>query len=129
MLTPDRLDNIAKKVAADTNPLDGMDKAKASKFVNRIMDKHTKGFFSDDTWAPVKRIFSDLLSAGVNGVITSTEYGKDDKGVPNSKTWKFEVEFNNNRGKPTKLYGIVRASGAGSVDDVLGTYDLVAYAS
>jgi hypothetical protein len=120
---------VAKLLAADASPLDGMSKNKASKFVNNILDKHTHGIFSDDYWSPVKRMFEDMKKAGIEGVVTKADYVKNDAGIPASKQWKFEIEFMNDRGKPTTLYGNITAAGAGSVQDPLDKYDVVAYVS
>jgi hypothetical protein len=117
---------VAKLLIAGS-PLDGMNKTKAVKVVNKLIDKHTHGFFSDDYWLPVKNIFKDMVEAGIEGVVTKTEYIKNEAGVPIRKEWKFEIEFINNTGKQTVLYGNITASGAGSEKDPLDRYDVTAY--
>ena len=57
------------------------------------------------------------------------EYSKNESGIPSSKTWRFEIDFMNDKGRPTKLFGIIVASGAGSVKDPLDKYDITAYVS
>lgn len=121
---------LARTVLADDeNPLDGLDKRKASRIVNKALSQHTKGFFSDTSWQAVQRVWKDLDRAGIDWYLTDNFYSKNREGVPESKTWKFEVKFVNNRGRPAVLYGVLQAAGAGSVDDPLDRYDITAYVS
>ena len=48
-------------------------------------------------------------------------------GNPNAKTWYVQVDYNDKRGRPQSIYGRVRAAGAGTVEDPLSRYDIVAY--
>jgi hypothetical protein len=61
--------------------------------------------------------------------MTGNQYLHNEQGVPNGKTWKFTIKFENNNRREMTLYGIVTASGAGTVADPLSRYDLVAYVS
>ena len=106
--------------------LDGMSKTTAKRNVNKLLSRYVKGFFSDDYWRPVQNIFKAMDAAVINWELESTLYRKDNDGNPISKEWKFVVYFENNRGKPNKMYGIIVASGVGA-SDPLSRYDVVAY--
>lgn len=118
---------VARSLMA--SPLDGMNKAKAARLVNNLMSPLTKGFFRDEDWSNVNKIWKALTQEGIDFTITKTEYLQDRNGIPNAKVWSFQIEFLNERSKPTILYGVVTASGAGSVENPLDRYDLVAYVS
>lgn len=117
---------VARVLVAST--LDGMTKQRAARKVNEVLSRHTKGFFRDEDWSNVKRVWDALAAEGIDYTITNTFYDKDQNTqVPTSKTWRFEIEFQNDRGRPMKLYGVLTAAGAGSVQDPLERYDIVAY--
>jgi hypothetical protein len=112
-----------------SNRLDGVSKAKAARFVNNLMNPLTKGFFRDEDWSNVDKIWKALTREGIEYSMTKTSYSTDRDGTPNGKTWMFQIEFVNDQGRATTLYGTVVASGAGSVKDPLDRYDIVAYVS
>jgi hypothetical protein len=109
--------------------LEGATNRQARSLVNKLLDKVAKGIFRDEYWRGVKQVWNVLDKAGIDWHITRSEYHKNREGVPESKEWKFEVEFVNDRGRPTTLYGVVLASGTGSVEDPLEKYDVIAYVS
>lgn len=109
--------------------LDGMTKVTAKNNVNRLLSRYSKGFFTDDSWKPVNTIWKAMNAAAINWVMTGSQYRENDEGLPSSKEWKFEVYFDDKNGRHKTLYGIIIASGAGSVSDPLSRYDLVAYVS
>jgi len=112
-----------------TNPLDGMTKVKAVRTIRNLIYKYTKGIFSDTDWSNVNKIFAELNANNIPYVIKSADYRHNDAGVSVAKVWKFEIEFLNDRGRPSILYGYVTASGSGSVQDPLSKYDIVAIVS
>jgi len=118
---------LAKRIV--DNPLGGMRNREAKKFVNNLLFPLTKGFFRDDSWKGVQRIWKELDRVGFDWVMTDNKYSHDEEGRPSGKTWWFEVRFYNNNDRYTVLNGIVRAAGAGSIEDPLERYDLVAYVS
>ena len=122
---------IAKlMIAGDVNTLDGISNQAAKRYVNRILSEHTKGFFHDQSWEGVHRVWKALDDNGIDWTMTGNEYQKDSpSGMPSRKQWKFEVKFVNNNNRPVTLYGVLVASGAGSVGDPLERYDLTAYVS
>jgi len=116
------------KVAEDKpSPLNGMTKQRAKRHVNKILGENTKGFFSDEYWKPINDIFKNLSSQNIDYVVDNTQYKKDESGNPSSKTWFITVSFTDNKDKEQKMVGSIIASGAGSVDDPLDKYDVVAF--
>ena len=94
--------------------------------INKILSDKSTGIFSDDYWKPIYGIWDALNAAGYHVNQMGSQYGdRNDTGVATSKTWEFEIEME--KGKP--LYGVIVASGCGSVDDPLSRYDIVAYCS
>ena len=121
----------------EVNPLDGKSNVAARSFVNRILSNNCKTpgggtLFSDNYWAGITQIFNGLKAANIDYVTTGAQYIKDPQdpsGMPKSKEYKFEVRFTNNKGRPTVLYGIATAHGAGTTQDPLSRYDITAYAN
>ena len=110
--------------------LDGMSRVRAVRKVNDVLSRHTKGFFRDEDWSNVKRtVWDELDREGITYTITSADYQTDGRGVPVSKTWKLQIEWVNDRGQDQTMYGVVIAAGAGTVEDPMSRYDLVAYCS
>lgn len=147
----DELDGIIQKMAGEgldsdqpaevmdemdeevSNPLDGMSRKEAVDFVNGVIHSvDLQGFFDDQYWTPIKDVFKALGEKGIPYTLTEADYkyNKDisDK-VASSKQWKFEIDFNNNNGRPSTIYGLITASGGGPAKDPLATYDVTAYAS
>lgn len=115
---------VARELVSDSDGLRGMKKSHALRFIRGLCDKHTRGFFHDSYWKPIHACFKELERHGIDVVLASTEYFKNDKGVPSSKVWRFTIEFENEKGRTTTLYGMITAAGAGSVDDPLDRYDV-----
>jgi len=121
---------VANKYAImKLDSLYGMSKLAAKNFINKILSKHTKSIFHDENWEGVNNIFRALHDENINYAVNKSEYHHDDKGNPSSKIWKFLINFYDNREKEITLYGVITASGVGSVSDPLSSYDLVAYVS
>lgn len=111
-------------------PLDGKTRQQVVRLVSGVIEKaRLGGVFRDANWEPINRLWHTLDAAGIPVVRGKSYYGKDDRGTPASKTWEFTVEWAGPNGKPLTAYGRVIASGAGSVDEPLDTYDVVAYVS
>lgn len=112
------------------NPLDGKSNAQARAIVNRkiIPQERIKGFFTDDSWEGIQQIWNAFSAAGLDWNIMGSNYYPTDSGHPmGGKIWNIEIDFTNNRGRPTKLHGTVTAAGAGTVEDPLARYDITAY--
>ena len=119
---------VPEQTPVSGNPLDGMIPAQAKKVVNNKIIPHDriKGFFSDENWAGIQQIWDAFNNAGLNWSITNSEY-TNDGGVPTGKTWNIQIDFTNKRGQPMSIFGVVRAAGAGTVEEPLDRYDIVAY--
>ena len=113
----------------EISALDGFSKVKAKNHVNQIMSRNTKGFFTDEYWKPINEIFSELNNANITYYMEKAEYQQNEKGTPIAKRWVVKIPFMNDKGKESVLYGSIVASGAGSVEDPLSRYDVVAYVS
>ena len=119
---------IAKElVSEDSNPLNGMSKNKAKKFIHKILERNSRGSFKDDNWRSVWKIFKDLENADIEWVSTGTKYVKNSQGVANAKRWDFEIYFEDERGKERELTGVLNAHGAGFADDPFSRYDIAVY--
>jgi len=90
--------------------------------IYKVIGPLIKGFFSDESWQGVRRVWDSFDSMGIDWHMTDAKY--DGNMPPQNKMWKFEIDFINNRGKPDKLYGVLTASGAATVDDPLAKYDI-----
>lgn len=108
-----------------------MPRRKLVQMINRILDRApTKGIHRDQYWKPVQAIWKALEKAGLDFSITKSDYEHESMGgsrVPVRKVWNFEVPFLTERGQPGTIHGRVVAAGAGSVEDPLEAYDVVAY--
>ena len=85
------------------------------------------GLFSDESWQPINKIWNILNELNLDWVIRDSYYGTqhhDKTFPPERKTWNFEINFTNNRGKADKIYGTVVAAGAGNIEDPLERYDV-----
>ena len=102
-----------------------IDKRVLVRNLNKVLGNVSRGFFNDEHWRGPKRVWDALNKIGITWEQTKNFY--DGKMPPQSKTWKFEVEFTSKKGRAAKLYGHMVASGAGSVNDPLSRYDIVVY--
>jgi len=118
-----------KYAQVNPNPLDGKSNQQARVFINRKVIPHEaiKGFFDDDSWQGIQQIWNAFNQAGLDWNIAGSDYYPNGDNPMGGKIWKIEVNFTNNRGKPTTLYGTVTAAGAGTVEDPLARYDITAY--
>ena len=113
--------------------VDGMTRQQVAKLVNAVIDRAPiKGMHRDEYWRPINAIWQGLQRAGIPYAITGSEYQHEmveGRRTPMRKVWNFEVNFKNNRGRDTTVYGRVIAAGAGSVESPLDVYDVTAYAN
>lgn len=102
-------------------------KKKLVREIYRYINPVTGGFFSDESWQGVRRVWQSLNKLGLDWNMTDTYYGSghyDGEFPKKSKIWKFEVHFTNQNGRPDTIYGNVTASGNGPVADPLLRYDV-----
>jgi hypothetical protein len=109
--------------------LDGKSPAEAKKYLNNIIPHNQiKGFFSDESWEGVQPIWDIFNSFNLNWEMIDSGYSQDPKtGNLLSKRWNIRVSFYDKRGDIISVTGVVVASGAGSVENPLDRYDIVAY--
>lgn len=119
---------VAKSMIA-VSCLDGMPAPKAKRTVNAIIARHTNGFFRDDSWENVQKIWNDFRKEGIDWSLLGAQYSNNSEGTPTGKTWKFQIDWLNEKGLTRSMFGVVIASGAGSTVDPLERYDLVGYVS
>lgn len=111
-----------KKLASSS--LDGKSKQSAIKYLYNIIGNTTNGFFNDEYWRPVHKVFKLFKDNNVDYGITSADYEKDKNGNPNRKVWKLEIPFMTNKEKAGIIYGTITAAGAGFMKDPLEKYDV-----
>lgn len=90
--------------------------------IYKVIGPYIKGFFTDESWESIRKIWDIFDEMGLNWAMTDSKY--DGNVPPQNKTWKFEIDFINNKGKQDKIYGMVTAAGAGTVDDIFSRYDI-----
>lgn len=96
--------------------------AKLKSLVYKISQKYTTKFYADDSWMPVTEMIREINSVVPVLNMMGSEY--DNEQPPKYKRWKFEGDFRDPNGRNRKAYATLTASGAGSVEDPLGRYDL-----
>lgn len=119
------------KVAAfiSKSSIDGFSKQKALKYVNNMLEQYTKGYHKDDSWKPINNFFKQLGFENINYEIDETKYQQNKDGNPESKYWYVTITFINDKQKEIKLFGKIQASGAGTVNEPLSSYDVIGYFS
>lgn len=117
-----KISNNIKKLAA--SGLDGKSKQQAIKYLYDLIGNTTNGFFNDEYWQPIHKVFQLFKNNNIDYGITSSDYRKDENGNPDRKVWKLEIPFTTNKGKLVTLYGTITAAGAGSVKNPLERYDV-----
>ena len=120
-----------KEQAQEYNPLNGFSKDKAKRVLNKALklDELNGKYFSDTSWEPINKIYGVLGKLNVDYENAKVGYEKDEKGTPTSKRWYTKISFTNDKGRPAELYLQIVAAGAGTIEDPLSRYDVVAYIS
>lgn len=108
--------------------IDGKSKQSAIKYIHNkfYKSKIGKGFYRDDSWQGIRKVWKLFDSMDIDWDIMDSKYEKEDN-IPVRKRWTIEIRFMDNKGKQKKIGGTVVASGAGSVEDPLDRYDILAY--
>jgi len=105
----------------------GTSKASLKRKIYKIITPITQRIYSDESWQGVSRVWKAFDELGLDWNMTDAYYGteKYDKTMPpKSKTWKFEINFINERNRQNIIYGTLTAHGSGTVDDPLSSYDI-----
>ena len=112
------------------NVLEGMTKYKAKQLIYNIVEPHTKGFFSDDYWRPIKAITDALERSKIPFHLVKSEYTHETgKQMPKGKEWTYAIPVSDKGG--FWLY-IVASFGPSAIDTTTSSqehkadkYDLV----
>jgi hypothetical protein len=129
------------KVAGDLeSTLDGMRNDKARRHVSDLLRKVTKGRFRDENWRPIQQVRKvfDSMGFDVDEPAPSRYWADkfwqqqlksiDGANSPdNHKGWEMEINFTNDKGRPTTIYVKLIANAIGSVQaggDVWEVYDI-----
>lgn len=125
------LENIEKKNLSERISTglgaDGLSKQRLKTLIYKSTKKCTYNkLYKDNGWKGPQCIWDTFNDLNLNWHITRADYKKDKNEVmPNRKEWYFEIMWDNDKGKFSKLGGMLTAAGAGSVQDPLDKYDLV----
>ena len=97
--------------------------------INKATGAVSKGIFSDEYWKGHKQVYNALVKIcdelSLEVELQKSEYRQDQYSkVPNSKIWIYRVYNDEMEG-----WFNITASGAGTVEDPLSKYDIVAYIS
>ena len=116
-----------KKAEINTeSAINGKSKQAAKNFIYKITQNLTKGFFRDEAWENVQKIWETLSSQyGIDVIINNAEYRNGENSIPTAKKWGIEIPFIDNKGKERKLVGYLIASFCGEMNDPTSRYDLV----
>ena len=104
--------------------METMTRAQALKITKGILnDCRLKGFFQDEDWAPINRVFRALQAAGLEYDCDSRY--TDIRGQLNGKTWYFHIVFISPAGRLYNIEMRLLACGAGTVEYPLARYDII----
>jgi len=113
-------------------PIDGKSKTNAKNWIHGKISSITKGFFHDEYWQPIQKMWKEFEKLGLNWTPESNKYEHEvvtfsdgqKHNIPVRKIWEFEIKFINNRDKEDTIYGRMTASGAGPHETPLDRYDV-----
>jgi DNA-directed RNA polymerase subunit RPC12/RpoP len=106
------------------SPISDMDKRRAVKWLYNNVVKNTNGLFKDEYWEPINKFFKDIRDMGIDIELVGNKYHHNDNGTPDSKWWRFRIQFTTDKYKVGIINGIITAHGAGSVQNPLDKYDI-----
>ena len=102
--------------------INGRSKQTAINIIYKKITPLINGFFKDEDWSGVRRVWKTFEELNLDWCTTGNEYYG---GMPpQGKRWTFEIEFTDNAGKLKKIFGNLTAAGAGSIQDPLDRYDI-----
>lgn len=105
---------------------DGLSKPKLKTLIYKETKKCTHNkMYKDSYWEGPKCIWDTFDKLNLNWTMLDSKYRHDKEGRTNAKEWKFEIQWDDNKGKNMKTGGYLVAAGAGTVEDPLSRYDLV----
>jgi hypothetical protein len=81
-----------------------------------------KGYFHDDYWQPINKVWKVFRDKGINFEIIESKYIGN---YPNTgKQWYFAVHWVDDIEKDRTVFGYMKANGTGSKEDPLEQYDV-----
>ena len=121
------MDFIAKKLYAETLDLklyNFKTKSSAINYIYKITEQYTRGFFRDESWEHLQKVFKVIQGLGVdiNWWVENGGYQKND--LSQSKVYKLEIQYMNAQGNIISIKGNLTAHAAGSIGDVWDRYDM-----
>jgi exonuclease III len=92
-------------------------------YIRNYVDNVTKGKFRDEDWSNVKKVFDKIKELGVNlnWYVENGGYSLDGM----SKTYKFDIDFENVYNQEIKLSGQLICCFCGIVEDPKSAYDMI----
>lgn len=95
----------------------------AKNYIRNYVDNVTKGKFRDEDWSNVKKVFDKIKQLGVNlnWYVENGGYSLDGM----SKTYKFDIDFENVYNQEIKLSGQLICCFCGTVEDPKSAYDMI----
>lgn len=92
-------------------------------YIYKITDPFVKGKFSDENWSGVKSVFDVIAKRGldINWWVENGGYASDRM----SKSYQFEINFENMYGTKFKFRGQLMCCFCGSVQDPMSRYDMI----
>lgn len=115
---------ITENTSEETNYFDGKNQRVVRNELPKIASPIFKGFFTDEYWAPIQSFFEKLGELNIKYNLIKSEYHHNEQGEMSSKRWSLEFPFINHTGKEFIVYGTIVASGAGTIENPLGRYDV-----
>lgn len=95
--------------------------------MRRILEKHTKGVFRDNSWKPIHDIQKDFASEMIDMDLVKSQYyhAKPGQGTssdgPEGKEWLFEIPYT----KGGWHLRIVASFGPSLISDPMSAYDVI----
>lgn len=121
------MDFIAKKLYAETidqKLYNFKTKSSAINYIYKVVEPYTKGFFRDESWEHLHKVFKVINDLGVdlNWWVEDGGYKKND--LSQSKVYQLEIQYMNAQGNIISIKGHLTAHAAGSIADVWDRYDM-----
>lgn len=107
--------------SADTLPI--LEDSAVKSKMHSVTSKYS-GFYSDNSWQAINKLQRELESVLSNLAVVSADY--DRKFPPESKKWIMAGAYKTSKGVEKAVWIQIIASGAGTVEDPLSKYDIVA---
>lgn len=102
-----------------------MGKQSMESLMRKILDKHTKGVFRDEYWAPLAAIRKDFAAEMIDSSLVKSQYYHSKNGdsqMPQGKEWLWEIPYSDKGGWYLR---IVASFGPSPISDPTSLYDLI----